>query len=241
MFPADKTEFADLPTVYEVPNIIPHDRRETFFAVMNQSRTELSELFHPTKPPYLADLGIDRLFVQINRWVLDTIPDLHRWFAKFLEEYDSPMDADAIENTVRQIEGIGAFLAREAWDQLRVKAARPLDANEEDVAVYGRRILSETNNLLILIVQTVRDWGEKKRLEAAQDAKTPRKRRAASKGKKRAGRPQTTDPVKDTKLYNDWKSSGMSQKDFARERNIDHREIAKAKNRMRKREVKPAE
>ena len=237
----DKTELEDLPQVWEVPNIIPKERRAAFFELIGRSRDELSELFRPTEPPYLQELEIHDLNGQITRWVWSTMSSLHKWFVHFLDEYDPPIDPYTIENTVRQLEGIGSFLAYETWAYLRFHAEWLLGSSEKDVKPYGRRILSEINKQLILTVQHFRDWGEKKRLEPADRLKAKRKRGSASEGKRRAGRPPDTNATADERLYEEWQESGMTQKEFIRERCLPSNAVRKARDRIQKRREKEAE
>jgi hypothetical protein len=59
-------------------------------------------------------------------------------------------------------------------------------------------------------------------------------RRARWKGKKKSrGRPHVSDPEADEKLHDDWKASGLTQKEFARKRGLKWEEVEAACKRHR--------
>lgn len=241
MFAPGKTTIEDLPENWEVPNIIPEEHRVAFFELINRAHAELHDLFSPIKPPDPADLGIAGLAAGATRCVDSTLSSLHNWFVDFLRTCDPTVDAYTIENTVRQLEGIGAFLAQQAWLRLQLATKTRFRAEDDEVTAHGRGILREMNIHLVLLVQAFRDWAEQNRVETDGKRKTGRPGLKGGGGKTPRGPRKKYKPADDEKLYNDWKSSETTQEEFEKNRDLRRGAVRKARDRMTKRQNRAPE
>lgn len=135
--------------------------------------------------------------------------------------YDDTTDAlDALE------------MAREELEAETLVLVQAADAPEHQAMQQegGPKAIPNTNNP----AGTPTNVPQKKSApDSCGEQKTTNGPEGPQKGHRKRGAPRTSDPKEDQALRDDWKASGLSQSEFARERNLPLDEVTKACDRVK--------